>query len=73
MLQTGALHKIDGIKRKEDYVGILKQHLKTSAKKLKLGSKWVQIKKKPHHPAKEVPERLKDDRSQCSCVAITHL
>uniref|UniRef100_A0A0E9V558 Uncharacterized protein n=1 Tax=Anguilla anguilla TaxID=7936 RepID=A0A0E9V558_ANGAN len=34
---TGALQKIDGIMRKEDYVEILKQHLKTSARKLKLG------------------------------------
>ncbi|KAI4881228.1 hypothetical protein NFI96_033468 [Prochilodus magdalenae] len=43
---TGALHKIDGIMRKEHYVEILKQHLKTSARKLKLGaqngsSKWT--------------------------------
>ena len=32
---TGALHKIDGIMR--NYVDILKQHLKTSVRKLKLG------------------------------------
>ena len=32
---TVALHKIDGM-RKENYVDILKQHLKTSARKLKL-------------------------------------
>uniref|UniRef100_A0AAZ3R193 Sleeping Beauty transposase HTH domain-containing protein n=1 Tax=Oncorhynchus tshawytscha TaxID=74940 RepID=A0AAZ3R193_ONCTS len=30
---TGALHKIDGIMRKENYVDILKQHLKTSVMK----------------------------------------
>ena len=29
---TGALHKIDGIMRKEQYVDILKHHLKTSVK-----------------------------------------
>ena len=29
---TGALHKIDGIMRQENYVDILKQHLKTSVK-----------------------------------------
>ncbi|CDQ65846.1 unnamed protein product [Oncorhynchus mykiss] len=29
---TGALHKIDGIMRKEKYVDILKQHLKTSVR-----------------------------------------
>ena len=34
---TGALHKIDGIMREENYVDILKQHLKTSVRKLKLG------------------------------------
>ncbi|CDQ94623.1 unnamed protein product, partial [Oncorhynchus mykiss] len=33
---TGALHKIDGIMRKGNYVDILKQHLKTSVRKLKL-------------------------------------
>jgi hypothetical protein len=32
----GALHKIDGIMREENYVDILKQHLKTSVKNLKL-------------------------------------
>ena len=38
---TGALHKIDGIMRMDNYWDILKQHLKTSVKKLKLGHKWV--------------------------------
>ena len=38
---TGALHKIDVIMRRENYVDILKQHLKTSVRKLKLGRKWV--------------------------------
>jgi hypothetical protein len=38
---TGALHKIDGIMRKENYVDILKQHLKTLVRKLKLGCKWT--------------------------------
>ena len=33
---TCAHHKIDGIMRKENYVDILKQHLKTSVRKLKL-------------------------------------
>ena len=35
---TGALDKIEGIMREENYVDILKQHLKTSVRKLKLGS-----------------------------------
>ena len=34
---TGARHEIDGIMRKEKYVNILKQHLKTLVRKLKLG------------------------------------
>ena len=34
---TGALHKIDGFMRKENYVAILKQHLKTIIRKLKFG------------------------------------
>ena len=38
---TGALHNIDGIIREANYVDILKQHLKTSVRKLKLGRKWV--------------------------------
>jgi hypothetical protein len=37
---TGALHKIDGITRMENYVDILKQHLKTSVSKLKA---WLQM------------------------------
>ena len=36
---TGALHRIDGIMRVENDVDILKQHLKTSVRKLKLGRK----------------------------------
>ncbi|XP_073503609.1 MKI67 FHA domain-interacting nucleolar phosphoprotein isoform X2 [Phyllobates terribilis] len=36
--------------RKKDYVAILKQHLKTSARKLKLGQKWVfQMDNDPKH------------------------
>jgi hypothetical protein len=38
---TGALPKIDGIVRMENYVDILKQQLKASVRKLKLGRKWV--------------------------------
>lgn len=34
-----ALQKVDGIMRMEDYLEILKQHLKILAKKLKLGFK----------------------------------
>jgi hypothetical protein len=38
---TGALHKIDGVMREENDVDILKQHLKTPVRKLKLGRKWI--------------------------------
>jgi hypothetical protein len=41
LLQEGLVHKIDGIINKENYVDILKQHLKTSVRKFKLGRKWV--------------------------------
>ena len=43
MLREGLVHftKQMGIISKENYVDILKQHLKTSVRKLKLGHKWV--------------------------------
>ena len=60
---TGALHKIDGIMRGENYVNILKQHLKTSVRKLKLGRKWVlQMDNDPKHTSKVVAKWLKDNK-----------
>ena len=60
---TGALHKIDGIMRKEHYVEILKQHLKTSRRKLKLGRKWVfQMDNDTKHTAKLVTKWIKDNK-----------
>ena len=60
---TGALHKIDGIMRQENYVDILKQHLKTSVRKLKLGRKWVfQMDNDPKHTSKVVAKWLKDNK-----------
>ena len=38
---TGALHKIDGIMRMDNYVDRVKQHLKTLVRKIKLGCKWL--------------------------------
>ena len=59
---TGALHKIDVIMRREKYVDILKQHLKTSVRKLKLGRQWVfQMDKYPKHTSKVVAKWLKDN------------
>ena len=58
---TGALHKIDGNIRKDNYVDILKQRLKTSVRKLKLGRKWVfQMDNNPKHTCKVVAKWLKD-------------
>uniref|UniRef100_A0AAZ3PF04 Tc1-like transposase DDE domain-containing protein n=1 Tax=Oncorhynchus tshawytscha TaxID=74940 RepID=A0AAZ3PF04_ONCTS len=59
---TGALHKIDGIMRDENYVDILKQHLKTSVRKLKLGRKWIfQTDNNLKHTSKVVAKWLKDN------------
>jgi hypothetical protein len=50
---TGVLHKVAGIMREGNYVDILKQHLKKSVKKLKLGCKWVfQMDIDPKHTSK---------------------
>ena len=60
---TGALHKIDGIMRQENCVDILKQHLKTSVRKLKLCGKWVfQMDNDPKHTSKVVAKWLKDNK-----------
>ena len=48
---TGAPHKIDGLMRKENSVDMLKQHLKTSVRKLKFGRKWVFQMDNGHHKA----------------------
>ena len=59
---TGALHKIDGITSEEIYVDILKQHLKTSVRMLKLGRKWdFQMDNNPKHTSKVVSKWLKDN------------
>ena len=61
--ETGALHKIDGIMRLEKDVDILKQHLKTSVRKLKLGQKCVfQMDNDPKHASKVVAQWLKDNK-----------
>ena len=59
---TGALHKIDGIMRKYN-VYIMKQHLKTSVRKLKIGRKRVfQMDNDPNHTSKVVTKWLKDNK-----------
>uniref|UniRef100_A0AAZ3QPC4 Transposase n=1 Tax=Oncorhynchus tshawytscha TaxID=74940 RepID=A0AAZ3QPC4_ONCTS len=68
---TGALHKIDSIMREENYVrqekyvDILKQHLKISVRKLKLGHKWVfQMDNDPKHSSKVVQNGLRTTKSK---------
>ena len=62
---TGALHKIDGIKRKYNYVDILKQNFKTSVRKLKFGHKWVfQIDNDPKHTSKVMAKWLRTTKSR---------
>ena len=62
---TGALHKIDGIMRREHFwmendVDIFKQHLKTSVSKLQLGRKRVfQMDNDSKHTSKVVAKWLK--------------
>ena len=56
---AGALHKIHGIMRQDNYVDILKQYLKTSVGKLKLGRQWVfQMDNDPWHTSKVVAKWL---------------
>ena len=60
--RTGVLHKIDGFMRKENYVDILKQHLKTSVRKM-LGRKFVfQMDNDPKHTSKVVAKWLNDNK-----------
>uniref|UniRef100_A0AAZ3QLJ5 Tc1-like transposase DDE domain-containing protein n=1 Tax=Oncorhynchus tshawytscha TaxID=74940 RepID=A0AAZ3QLJ5_ONCTS len=47
----------------ENYVDMLKQHLKTSVRKLKLDRKWVfQMDNDPKHTSKVVAKWLKDNK-----------
>jgi hypothetical protein len=61
---TGTLHKINRWLHEEDnYVDMLKQHLKTSVRKLKLGRKWVfQMNNDPKHISKVVAKWFKDNK-----------
>ena len=60
---TGALHKKDGIMSRDNYVDILRQHFKTSVRKLKLGHKWVfQMDNDRKHTSKVVAKWLKDKK-----------
>ena len=61
--RTGALHKIDCIMREENDVAILKQHLKTSVRKLKRDCKWLfQMDNDPKPTYKVVAKWLKDNK-----------
>ena len=57
------LFRSDGITREDNYVDILKQHLKTSVSQLKLGHKWFfQMDNDPKHTSKVVAKCLKDNK-----------
>ena len=59
---TGAIHKIDRHYEEENYVDILKQHLKTSVRKLKHVCKWVfQMDNDPKPTFKAVAKWLNKD------------
>ena len=58
--------------RKENVVDILKQHLKTSVGKLKLGHKWVfQMDNDPKHTSKVLAKWLKDNKAYRNFVGRT--
>ena len=60
------------IVRNDIYVDILKQHLKTSVRKLKFGCKWVfQMDNDPKHTSKVVAKWLMDNKVKVFGVAIT--
>lgn len=67
---TGALQKIDGIMRKEDYLGLLKQHLKTRARKLKFSDNWIfQQDTDPKHTSNAVTKWLQNNRESIGVVS----
>ena len=60
---TGELHKINGIMRKEHYVQILKKHLKTLSRKLRLlVSVGLQRDDDPKHTTRLATEWLQDNK-----------
>ena len=59
---TGNLVKVQGIMRKEDYIKILEENVKDSARKLHLGRRWkYQQDNDPKHTAKVVTKWFKDN------------
>ena len=64
-VETGPLKTIDSIRMMESYVEILKEHFKTSVRKLKLGRKWVfQMDNDPKQTSKVVAKWLKDNKDK---------
>uniref|UniRef100_A0A8C6KMD7 Tc1-like transposase DDE domain-containing protein n=1 Tax=Nothobranchius furzeri TaxID=105023 RepID=A0A8C6KMD7_NOTFU len=60
---TGALQRVNGIMKKEDYLHILQHNLKSSARRLGLGRSWVfQQDNDPKHTSKVVKEWLNQAR-----------
>lgn len=59
---TGNLVKVEGIMRKEQYMKIMNENIRQSAKKLGLGSKWTyQQDNDPKHTAKMVKKWFQDN------------
>ena len=59
----GALYKIDGTMKKEDYLEILQGNLKQSARKLNLGRRWTfQHDNDPKHTSKLVAGSLSQNK-----------
>ena len=65
-MQEGLVHFTKYMaSRGKKIVDILKQHLKTSVRKLKLGRKWgFQMNNDPKHTSKVVAKWLKDNKSR---------
>ena len=60
---TGKLQKVDGTVRKVQYIEILKHNLKSSARQLRLGRKWIfQQDNDPKRTAHVVKNWLRDNK-----------
>lgn len=56
----GALHRVDGVMKKDDYLKVLQHILKLSARQLRLGHSWVfQQDNNPKHTSKLIVEEIK--------------
>lgn len=62
---TGALQKVNGTMKKEDYLQILQENIKSSARRLGFGCSWeFQQDNDPKHTSKVVKEWLNQARTK---------